>query len=568
MNIFEDTNPRSLTELLGEIHAGKSVLPDFQRDFVWEPNATQELVVSIANNYPAGSILRVRDSQNAFSTREFEGAPVPNQIHTYLVLDGQQRLTSLYQAFHGVGDHRYFIRLDQLMSGVDFEDTIFHVKANSKWYSRRGESLAMQATEMILPLAVLMGQSGGFWKWSKEIRKLRPEEQRDEFEDKCNDIHEHWLKAIEDYSFPVVTLSKDTQPDALCTIFETLNRTGVKLSVFELLTARFWPQNIRLRALWDKACEDFPNLVDFDVDPYYVLQAIALVSRENPSCKRKDVLDLKPNAINEWWDRVVSGMAYGLQILQDDCRVTMPKWIPYQTMLAPLAAVLAFSDQSAGAEIGLVRGRVRKWIWCSIFGQSYEASPNTQSAKDVTELKIWFRGGSAPESINSFKFDAEVLREVTPKQRALYGGTMCLMLGSGAGARDFHTGSLITRALIETEHIDDHHVFPDNYLKSVLGVSRRSERDCILNRTLIDRTTNQVIQDRKPSDYLSEIGDDPNSELPQILASHLLPFAPDSSLFTNDFSKFLDDRLALIKKEIARVTANSQSMLTFHGVAE
>lgn len=134
MNIFEDTNPRLLSELLGEIQDGKSVLPDFQRDFVWEPRATQELVVSIANNYPAGSILRVRDAQNAFAIREFEGAPTPNQLHTFLVLDGQQRLTSLFQAFYGVGDHHYFIRLDQLMAGNDFEDSIFTLRQTANGF--------------------------------------------------------------------------------------------------------------------------------------------------------------------------------------------------------------------------------------------------------------------------------------------------------------------------------------------------------------------------------------------------------------------------------------------------
>jgi len=296
-------------------------------------------------------------------------------------------------------------------------------------------------------------------------------------------------------------------------------------------------------------------LVDFDVDPYYLLQAIALVSRDTPSCKRKDVLDLKPSAINDWWERVAGGMALGLEILQDDCHVTMPKWLPYQTMLAPLAAILAFTDQSTGADVGIVRSRLRKWIWCSIFTQSYEASPNTQAIKDVTELKSWLKGGPVPETIKSFNFDSQVLREVTPKQRALYRGTMCLVLGSGSGARDFHSGKLITRTLIETEHIDDHHIFPDNYLKTILGIARRSERDCILNRTLIDRTTNQVIQDRSPSDYLSEIGDEDGNELNSILESHLLPSNKDSSLFKNDFQKFLDYRLKMITEEIKHVTA-------------
>src|SRR4051812_45516118 len=104
MSLFEDTNPRALKELLSEVNNRTMVLPDFQRDFVWEPGATQELVVSIANNYPAGSILRVREAKQVFAAREFEGAPTLGKSkYTFLVLDGQQRLTSLYQAFYGVG---------------------------------------------------------------------------------------------------------------------------------------------------------------------------------------------------------------------------------------------------------------------------------------------------------------------------------------------------------------------------------------------------------------------------------------------------------------------------------
>lgn len=126
MSLFEDTNPRALKDLLAEVHSRTMALPDFQRDFVWEPGATQELIVSIANNYPAGSLLRVRDAKRVFAAREFEGAPsLAGQKHTFLVLDGQQRLTSLYQAFYGVGEHRYYLNLNKLLDGGDFEEAIF-----------------------------------------------------------------------------------------------------------------------------------------------------------------------------------------------------------------------------------------------------------------------------------------------------------------------------------------------------------------------------------------------------------------------------------------------------------
>jgi uncharacterized protein with ParB-like and HNH nuclease domain len=165
MSLFEDTNPRALKDLLGEIHARTAVLPDFQRDFVWEPGATQELVVSIANNYPAGSILRVRDRKRVFACREFEGAPdLDGTKHTFLVLDGQQRLTSLYQAFYGVGEHRYYLHLRKLIEGADFEEAIFHERAATKWAKAR-ESFDMQAKDLILPLSVLKGGAGGFLNW-------------------------------------------------------------------------------------------------------------------------------------------------------------------------------------------------------------------------------------------------------------------------------------------------------------------------------------------------------------------------------------------------------------------
>jgi hypothetical protein len=422
MSLFEDTNPRALKDLLAEIHSRTMALPDFQRDFVWEPVATQELIVSIASNYPAGSLLRVRDANRVFAAREFEGAPsLAGQRHTFLVLDGQQRLTSLYQAFYGVGEHRYYLDLRKLLDGGDFEEAIFHVRASTKW-ARACENFDLQARELVLPLDVLKGGDQG---WSGRlspvaaaghqpdaIGRAQPDARFAHKDQRAVD-----QDAIDDYHFPVVTLSDKTEPDALCTIFETLNRTGVKLSVFELLTARFWPQNIRLRELWDKAREEHAIIEDFEVDPYYVLQSIALASREAPSCKRSDVLNLAAADIEAWWPKVVSGLAAGLTILREDCKVMLPKWLPYQTMLAPLAAVLTKSGMPNTAEAGAHYEKLKRWFWCAVFSQAYESAANSQSAKDVGELVTWLAGGPPPETVRAMRFDPKALRDVTPRQR-------------------------------------------------------------------------------------------------------------------------------------------------------
>ena len=214
-----------------------------------------------------------------------------------------------------------------------------------------------------------------------------------------------WIKNIEDYEFPVVTLGEETEVEAVCTIFETLNRTGVKLSVFDLLAARFWPENVRLRDLWDDARTEYPIIGEFDVDPYYILQAIAIfTARAAPSCKRSDVLKMEVEQIQSGWKCVVRGVADMLQMLRDDCGVVLPGWLPYNPMLIPAGALFARHKDATGPQVGAIRNKMKRWFWCSVFGQAYENAPNSQAVKDVAELTSWFAGGDEPESVRNFSF--------------------------------------------------------------------------------------------------------------------------------------------------------------------
>ncbi len=554
MALFEDTNPRALKELLGQIQSGETALPDFQRDFVWEPIATQDLIVSIANNYPAGSLLRIRNTHDFFARRAFEGAPALKGKPTFLVLDGQQRLTSLYQAFYGCGEHRFYVRIRDLIEGKDFEDAIFHLRASAKLSKHLNDPM-VQANELIMPLSILEGGFGGFGRWSKRaVRLLALQgDERTKLEDALDMIEEVWIRKIDDYAFPVVTLSDETPAEAVCTIFETLNRTGVKLSVFELLTARFWSQKINLRALWDQAKADYPALDDFEVDPYYVLQSIALIARPSPSCKRSEVLRLSAEDINQWWGTVADGLGRALQLLREDCGVFVPKWLPYSTILIPLAAILAKQPTTIGPSAAIMRQKILRWYWCSTFSQAYENAPNSQAAKDYSEVIRWLDGGEEPEVVRGFRFDPRQLRDTTVRQRGLYRGVIGLVLRKRA--RDFHTDQPISGDLILEEHIDDHHIFPKGYLRDERPQVPQRLRDCVLNRTLIDRTTNRRIRRRAPSDYMGEIRNTlGNASFEKLLASHTLPGGKDSPLWTNDFERFLEWRQNALWKEIQAAT--------------
>lgn len=410
-------------------------------------------------------------------------------------------------------------------------------------------------------MRVLFGEKDGYLGWVDTISEMEDDSGlRKALRNDLRDLRKKVIANIEDYKFPVVLLSDTTPADAVCTIFETLNRTGVKLSVFDLLAARFWPQKVQLRDMWDKARAQYPLLEDYELDPYYLLQAVCLLKPGTaPSCKRKDVLDLTPVHVSEAWEKAVEGMSKALTILRDDCGVLIPKWVPYYTILVPFAALLAKRESEKGLLAGQIRQKIVRWFWCSVFGQTYENAPNSQTSRDFADVGSWLDGGQAPENIDNFSFEAQALFEVGPKQRALYRGVIAIILSQNP--RDFHHVKPITRELIERDQIDDHHVFPDVFLRENIKVREAKRRDCILNRTLIDRATNQSLSRRSPSDYFSEmqkkLGKD---KVDEVLSSHLLPTGKESPLLMDNYDAFLTWRCEIIGKTINKAIGRGQDL--------
>ncbi len=437
---------------------------------------------------------------------------------------------------------------------MDLEDCVFYER--KKRAERRYAKIEQQAESLTFPFAALFGDSGGFEDWLDRVLDHRPEldDDRKILKKRLREARDLWIKPVEDYEFPMVTLAETTCPSAVCTIFETLNRTGVKLSVFDLLAARFWPEDVRLRELWEQAQEDHPVIADFEIDPYYVLQAISILTASTAaSCKRGDVLKMTVSQITSGWQPVVSGLAEALRLIRDDCGIIIAKWLPYNTIVIPMAAACAVTSGASGPSAGAASEKVKRWFWCSVLGQAYERAPNSQSAKDFVELKRWFDGGEPPETVRRFSFDPDSLTQTTPRQRAVYRAVVALILRQGA--RDFHTGKKITANMMLDEKIDDHHVFPQGYLTDAMPDVSGTLRDCVLNRTLIDKKTNIRISKRPPSDYLAEIGtaigDD---KLASLLHSHLLPSASSSALTRDAFQAFLKERQALVMKQIENAT--------------
>lgn len=544
------TNPEKLDVLLKQIESRRLALPDFQRDFVWDGAEIQDLLVSVALEYPAGSLLFLKQkAAGNFKAREFAGAPPIDSEPPEMVLDGQQRLTSLYQALYGKGDYRYFVNFQAILEGEDFERCIFHLP--EKKALPIIESLDRQAKDLYFPLPTLY--MGSFEEWLDEIIELREGSDGDvnDLKKALRAAYKEYVKSIQDYEFPVVDLPGDTSIEAVCKIFETLNRTGVKLTVFELLVARFWPQGVNLRKHWDDALAEYDILDDFGVDPYWLLQSISLRSTTPPAAQRKHVLNLDKAAINAHWDAVIEGAAKALDLLRTEGVLTS-KWLPYSALLIPLAAIWPKVEEQKGADVGKARALLTQYFWCSVFTGSYDSSPNSQAARDVVQLDKWIDGGPEPDVIKNYRFDPSELLVARTGRRAFYRAVMALTLRHGA--RDFFTGQPITPDRLR-DKIDAHHVFPRDWLKKN---DAADTADLVLNQALIAKETNRTIQARGPSEYLADIENALTPDgLKSVLDSHLLPSDGGSGLRTDDYEAFLLERQDLVLAELQRATGKA-----------
>ncbi len=542
------TDKQPLTFLLDKIQNRELGLPDFQRSFVWDPAATQELIASIARGFPVGNLLFLRGSSEVFVPRAVEGAPALNGNQAaFLVLDGQQRLTSLYQAFAGVGLHRFFLDIRALMNGEEIDSAIkaYTVSRSSPWSTTQG-----QARSLMFPLSRLRD----FGDWKDEVLDYwdtHDHEALQQLRKYLNRVDKALIEPVSSYLFPITTLSEKTPTEAVCTIFETLNRTGIKLTVFELITARAFAEGHRLRELWETAKDRYPVLEDFEIDPYYILQTVAL--RHGLIPQRGVVVGLPVKTLIQHWDSSVRGVADGLTMLRDECGVLTEKWLPYAPMPPTLGAAWHEVDEAHGPQIGARRLKLQQWFWCASFAGVYENATNSRAATDVPALHKWLTGGDTPPVVNEFAFDPKNWFDVTVRQRGLYRSTMALILSRHP--RDFHQAVPLTAKVIAATGADDHHIFPSKYLAEH---RLNSHLDTVLNHTLIDKHTNTIIGKKAPSQYLNEIRADLGNATDQVLRSHGLPVKANEPLLGDDYEGFLKWRMNYLANELSRVTRGSQ----------
>ena len=573
-----------LLNLLGDIHRHKIALPDFQRPWVWEPEMVRDLTLSVAYHYPAGSLLTMPVKGGAtFALRPFEGAgETLTDKPDLMILDGQQRLTSLYQALYRLdGVHAqkrifyFYLDVAALMdpshdpsdsaaSAALLDKSLFYVSQEKKTSKRvRYDGLVpryelttrdQEVAAGALPLGCLFDVNGVLNDWKEAYQSTLAGDSMATYKALDKDWKlrvQPWLDRIREYRFPVVELHDDVPLPAICHIFEKVNSTGVPLNVFDLATATLWTQGFRLNKEWDKVyrtLQPFLPMQPLAGGGTAFLQGLSLLAtydrkRTNPrlpvTCRRTDLLAMSTATVKQWWPVLMTGYKDAASFMVQQ-GILSPRVLPYSTLLTPLAAILGWVRHTKGeAHVGAAWPKLAQWYWCATLSQRYSSMVETVAAQDMEQVLAWLDGGSPPEIVRTFTFRSDLLEEISSIRNVIYKGVLCLL--AREGARDFGGGGTLSMQLFYDSKQDHHHIFPTDALDR-LGVTDW-RRDTLVNKTLINAAVNRSIGGNAPSAYITALGRrlDPNNPavFEAILESHQITPAV---LARDDWDAFRRDR--------------------------
>ena len=560
-----DSTKEGLLALLSSIKEGKTQLPDFQRGWVWDDEHVRSLLASISLSYPIGAVMMLQtgNSDVRFKPRLVEGVTLANLPEPdRLILDGQQRLTSLYQAIFS-GNHVttrdargnpikrwYYLDIaEALDSNADREEATVGLPEDRIVRNFRGDPIADYSTsekeyeKELFPLTQIFDCSdwrsghNEFWDYDKEKVKLF-----DQFDRRV-------IKRFEQYLLPVIVLNKETPKEAVCQVFEKVNTGGVSLTVFELLTATYAADNYLLRHDWavrerrlrqnkvlgNIQSDDFLQAVTLLATQAHRLQAVAggteLEKAPGISCKRKDILRLTLANYQTWAEAATKGFELAARLMQAQ-KIFAARDLPYRTQLTPLAAILAVLGDRA--EHDGVRAKLARWYWCGVFGELYGGAIETRFAKDLPEVLAWIDGGPEPDTIIDANFTPARFLSLRTRNSAAYKGLYALLLRDGG--LDFRTGEPIDVQMYFDDKIDIHHIFPQDWCKKN-GIDPR-RCDSVVNKTAISAKTNRIIGGNPPNTYLARLQRSAGiseERMDEILRSHVIDHA---LLRTDDFDGF------------------------------
>jgi hypothetical protein len=521
------TGTPTIAALVGDLKKGEIKVPQFQRPFVWKDEQAVELLDSIANNYPVGSLLLWRTPSKLATERNIGDFQLPmtdDLTPTDYVLDGQQRLTVIYSCLGAAESDPGFA------AAYDLEKEAFLKKPNAHSIHTFPMRWLYDTTKLLNFRTALLSHP------QNEVLNKR-------FDD--------MYQAVTTYQVPVVTL-KDLTVEEVCPIFERINSSGTRLSTYDLMVAATWSPTFDLNEEASKIKNALRRKGFEDIGGDTILKALAAVQKQ--SIKKGDVIALRKLAKNDMEALVVNtkeALLKTVDLLTTEFKIHSWAFLPYEAIALVLCYVFAHTKGLTPEQVR----RVRQWFWRSSFGERYRGASEhfiSQDLKLIHDFVIDNKGkteqfGAVP---TDELWSSVVFRGYNSRSRAFI-----LMLALN-GPRNLTNASAIdpAQALSIYNQKEFHHIYPRAYLKAN---NIRGEHNAVANFCMLAASENKVISDEDPNSYLPECISTLGDNVAGVFKSAMLPSPADFPYATATYADFIASRCPLLTERARQLCEGS-----------
>jgi len=511
----------TIRRLIEGIANGQIRIPAFQREFVWEPERVALFIDSIYKEYPFGSLLFWRAKELLKHERQLGPYQLPSLRDDYpidYVLDGQQRVTSIFAAFQ--------TELPRPANG-DWTDIYFDYRAPEDPQDPSFFALSEREADpdRFFPVRVLFDSTEYRLATEKVDKAL------------VGDI-DRLQSRIKEALIPVELLRTEDRAK-VAIVFERINHQGVPLDTLQLLTAWTWSDDFDLQQRFEDLRESLEEhgFAGVGEDTSLVLRCCAAILVERPTADQ--LIGLNGSEVRDRFEEVENGIKGAIDFLRSQLGVETLRNMPYPTMLIPLSVYFASPGNSQIVVPASDRRALEKWFWRSCFSERYSGQTNRVAQHDISEMKNLRE--SKPTTLGDFAVSvgADFFADTVFRLSSARSATFVLMLASVA-PRSFISGNRVdlAAALQAYNRREFHHMYPRAYLRSQ-GVSN-DVINCLANMCILNRADNNRIKSRRPSEYRELMPRD--GTLEEVLKSAITT----ETLFRDDFEAFRLERAGML----------------------
>lgn len=529
---IEIINQWKLNRVFSELESGNMRIPRFQRAYVWERAKIVKLLNSIYNQYPIGSFfLWDTDTQMESFCRDITEFGFPNKPEANkftFILDGQQRITSLYVTLKG-----------KQLNGVDYKSICFNLdKRVFKIPTLKTEANNIPVWKIYDDLE--------YGNLLKEYYGTGQTELGAAIQECHQILHEYPVSIIK---------SMNMDLDEVVTIFERINQGGKRLSLFDLVHASVWSKDFDLREKIKEFNEENAIRIFGSLDAETFTQSLAL--NIDGDCTNKHQLKLKNDDCKSIWEKTLECIRLTIDFIKQ-LGVQQLSIIPYPSLIAVIQNYFYLSKEKYISSD--VKPLICDWFWTLTFSQRYSSSALTRMNEDALWIKSLVEGSREPR-IFTVKLSVEDLKRVRMNTRSVIkNGILSLMALNNP--QDFDNNDSVTLDKTNASRSnskENHHFFPYS-LATSFGVSQ-NEINSVLNFAFITKRLNGHILNNKPSDYLLKMEQE-NKSIRAAMQTHFIDDEAYDAATKDDFHRFIELRGKQIVDRIYEVCRVDESLDT------